>query len=95
VDEGSKVVLKQRVGNIETSKAVSDLFAPIAGQMQRINRDLLRDPSGVNADNYGNGWLFEMTGDESALMDVQAYYAFLESGWETTQRLLKGQVLKD
>lgn len=95
VDEGAPIELKQRIGNIETSKAVSDLFAPVAGAIEKINRELLKDPSGINADNYGSGWLFEMTGDESPLMDVQGYYAFLESGWETTQRLLKGQVLKD
>ncbi len=95
VDEGTRVELKQRIGNIETSKAVSDLFAPVAGSIECVNRDLLKDPSGINAGNYGNGWLFEMAGDEAPLMDVQAYHAFLESGWETTQRLLKGQVLKD
>jgi glycine cleavage system H protein len=95
VDEGSRVEQKQRIGNIETSKAVSELFAPIAGTIDGINRDLLKDPSGINADNYGTGWLFEMTGNETPLMDVNGYYAFLESGWETTQRLLKGQVLKD
>jgi glycine cleavage system H protein len=95
VDEGSHIELKQRIGNIETSKAVSDLFTPVAGTVERINRDLLKDPSGINADNYRNGWLFDLTGDEAPLMDVQGYHAFLESGWESTQRLLKGQVLKD
>jgi glycine cleavage system H protein len=95
VDEGSAVALKQRIGNIETSKAVSDLFAPCAGAIERLNRALLKDPSGINVDHYGAGWLFEMTGDDSNLMDVLSYHAFLETGWETTQRLLKGQVLKD
>src|SRR5262249_16322362 len=95
VDDGAVLALKQHIGNIETSKAVSDLFAPIAGKMLRFNRDLLKDPSGINVGNYDAGWLFEMTGDESELMDVSQYHAFLEAGWETTQRLLKGQVLKD
>lgn len=95
VDDGATVELKQRIGNIETSKAVSDLFAPVAGTIVQINRELLKDPSGINVDCYEQGWLFEMNGDSSHLMDAVAYHAFLEAGWETTQRLLKGQVLKD
>jgi glycine cleavage system H protein len=95
VDDGATVSLKQRIGNIETSKAVSDLFAPIAGRINQLNRDLLVDPSAINVDCYGVGWLFEMTGDHSVLMDVQTYRDFLEQGWETTQRLLKNQVLRD
>ena len=50
VDEGMELDLKQKIGNIETSKAVSDLFAPIAGTMATINRDLLKDPSAINVD---------------------------------------------
>lgn len=95
VDEGAAIALKQRIGNIETSKAVSDLFAPIAGAIVAINRELLKDPSGINVSNYEAGWLFEMTGDSAGMMDVAEYHAFLEAGWETTQRLLKGQVLKE
>ncbi|HLW67021.1 MAG TPA: glycine cleavage system protein H [Gemmataceae bacterium] len=92
VDEGATVELKQQVGNIETSKAVADLFAPIAGKLACFNTELLKDPSAINVDNYGPGWLFEMTGDTSVLMDVQGYVAFLEAGWENTQRILKGQI---
>ena len=94
VDDGAELALKQRIGNIETSKAVSDLFAPVAGKLLTFNRDLLKDPSGINVDTHCAGWLFEMAGDSTPLMDVQAYYQFLEVGWETTQRLLKGQVNK-
>jgi len=92
VDAGTAVQLKQQIGNIETSKAVSDLFAPIAGTITAFNQDLLKDPSAINVDSYGPGWLFEMTGDGEGLMDVQGYYQFIEAGWETTQRILKGQI---
>jgi glycine cleavage system H protein len=94
VDDGAAVALKQQIGNIETSKAVSDLFAPIAGTLLRFNRELLKDPSAINVDSYGPGWLFEMAGDGADLMGAADYYQFLESGWEATQRLLKGQVNK-
>ena len=63
VAPGAVLALKQQVGNIETSKAVSDLFAPIAGTLSAINPDVLRDPSTINVDGYGRGWLFEMAGD--------------------------------
>ncbi len=92
VNEGDTIKLKQQIGNIETSKAVSDLFSPIAGTMGKINQDVLKDPSAINVNCYGKGWLFEMIGDASATMDVQGYYDFLEKGWENTQRILKGQM---
>lgn len=95
VDQGSQVALKQKIGNIETSKAVSDLYAPIPGRVEQLNADVLSDPSRINVDCYGEGWLFEMSGDRSLLMDAVAYRQFLEAGWERTQRLLKGQVLRD
>jgi glycine cleavage system H protein len=92
MDEGAVLAAKQNVGNIETSKAVSDLFAPINGILMEINRDLLRDPSGINVDCYGIGWLFKMTGDITSTMDVRAYHDYLDAGWENTQRLFKGQM---
>ena len=92
VDEGAAVAVKQQIGNIETSKAVSDLFAPIAGAVTLFNAALLKDPSGINVDNYGTGWLFEMTGDGAGLMDISGYHQFLDAGWENTQRILKGQI---
>lgn len=92
VDAGAAVGLKQRIGFIETSKAQSELYAPLAGTVVRFNAELLNDPSAINADGYGAGWLFEMTGDPSATLDVQAYYDHLAAGWENTQRILKGQI---
>ena len=92
VNAGDAVALRQQIGNIETSKAVADLFAPIAGTIEVFNTELLKDPSGINVDCYGPGWLFEMTGDAEALMDGPAYHDYLAATWESTQRLIKGQI---
>jgi glycine cleavage system H protein len=92
VNAGDQLAYKQQIGNIETSKAVSDLFAPIAGTLVTINQELLKDPSAINVDGYGGGWLFEIEGDAGSTMDVQGYYDYLAATWENTQRILKGQM---
>ena len=60
----------------------------------RFNAALLEDPSTINVDNYGKGWLFELAGELTDTLDVDGYYAHLEAGWEATQRMLKAQVNK-
>ena len=82
----------QQIGHIETSKAVSDLFAPIAGTITGFNEEVLKDPSAINLDNYGAGWLFEMSAEMGAALSVTEYHEFLAANWEKTQRLLKGQI---
>jgi len=91
VNANDTLALRQEIGHIETSKAESDLFAPIAGQLLAFNQELLKDPTPINVDNYGAGWLFEMAG-AGETMSVTEYYQFLEAGWENTQRLLKGHM---
>jgi glycine cleavage system H protein len=92
VSPGTAVALKQQIGNIETSKAVSDLFAPIGGTLTTINPDVLRDPSTINVDGYDRGWLFEMTGNLDGTLTAQEYRDFLAANWDQTQRILKGQM---
>jgi glycine cleavage system H protein len=92
VSAGDALRLKQEIGHIETSKAESDLYAPLAGTLVCFNEELLKDPTAVNVDGYGAGWLFEMTGDAEATMTVEQYHEFLEANWENTQRLLKGHM---
>jgi glycine cleavage system H lipoate-binding protein len=53
---------------------------------------LLEDPSGINVDNYGAGWLFDMDCDGDTLMTVDEYYQYLDENWEKTQRLIKGKI---
>jgi glycine cleavage system H protein len=93
VDPGL-VLAKQEIGYIETQKATSGLYAPVAGRVTRFNTELLDDPSTINVDAYGRGWLFELTGDTAGLLDTQAYADHLAAGWENTQRLIKGQLNK-
>lgn len=92
VNAGDVVAQRQTIGHIETSKAQSDLFAPMAGAIVLFNEEVLKDPSAINVDNYGAGWLFEMAGPEAGTMSVQEYHQFLEANWENTQRILKGQI---
>jgi glycine cleavage system H protein len=92
VDAGTAVALKQPIGFLESSKAQSELYAPLAGTIVAFNKALLNDPSAINADGYGAGWLFEMAADPAGTMGVEEYHAFLAAGWEQTQRLLKKQV---
>lgn len=92
VNPQDSIDLLQQIGHIETSKAVSDLFAPIQGTLVAFNRELLNDPSPINLDNYGAGWLFEMEGNSSITMDVVEYHDYLNANWEKTQRLIKGKM---
>jgi glycine cleavage system H protein len=92
VSAGDAVQQSQQIGHIETSKAVSDLFAPVAGTITEFNRELLDDPSAINVDKYGGGWLFEMEADQANTMTVAEYHQFLAANWEKTQRLIKGKI---
>jgi glycine cleavage system H protein len=92
VNAGDAVALKQKIGHIETSKAMADLFAPIAGTLVRFNAEVLNDPSAINVDMYEAGWLFEMAGADAETLSVQEYHDFLAAGWEKTQNMLKGHM---
>jgi glycine cleavage system H protein len=89
--DGAAVQEFQQIGHIETSKAVSDLFAPMTGTVGSFNPELLNDPTPINTDTYGDGWLFTLTSD-GPLMSATEYQTFLSEHWEKAQRLLKGQV---
>lgn len=86
------VTAKQEIGYIETQKATSGLYAPVAGRVVRFNPDLLADPSAINADGYGAGWLFEMAAAPDGTLTAGEYYDFLTAAWPQTQRLIKGQL---
>ena len=86
------VTLKQEIGYIETQKATSGLYAPLAGQIERFNAELLNDPSAINVDGYGKGWLFELAGPLDGTLTAGQYHEFLTEAWPQTQRLIKGQL---
>src|SRR6266852_2817201 len=54
---GTKVTAKQSFGVVESVKAVSDLFAPLSGEVVEVNGELPKKPETVNADPYGQGWM--------------------------------------
>src|SRR5215475_13551068 len=64
------VTSKQEIGFVETQKATSGLYAPLAGRVVRFNSALLEDPGTINVDNYGAGWLFEFAGDLTDTLDA-------------------------
>ncbi|MEE2885382.1 MAG: glycine cleavage system protein GcvH [Chloroflexota bacterium] len=71
------------IGEIESVKAVSDLFTPIGGIVKEVNPDVIDNPEIVNQDPFGNGWLVKLQiADDSGLdqlMSSDQYQAFLES----------------
>lgn len=85
----------QEIGSVESSKALSSLFAPMDGNIVSINEDLLADPSSINADAYNDGWLFEMEGESGKAMSPENYLKFLEQAWDKAQKTLKKQVLTE
>lgn len=91
VDEGDSVRDRQEIGEIESAKAVSSMFPPCAGTIEQFNPALLQDPSGINVDNYGDGWLYEFRTQET-LLSAEQYLEFLKCAWEDAQRTIKGQV---
>jgi glycine cleavage system H protein len=83
---------RQEIGSIESKKAESSLYAPVAGRLTRFNDELLSDPSAINLDKYGGGWLFEIEGAGDTLLDPPHYIEHLTAVWEVTQRTIKGQM---
>lgn len=91
IDPGTLVRDKQEIGEVESAKAVSSMFPPCAGKVLSFNQQLLNDPSGINADNYGSGWLYEFE-TTASLLSAAGYIEFLQSAWEDAQKAIKGQI---
>ena len=72
---GAKFGKHDVFGTIEAVKAVSELFAPVAGEVTEVNARLDKEPSLVNSDPYGDGWMIKVrpSGDLAGLMDSAAY----------------------
>ena len=73
IDVGSPVAV------VESVKAASDIYAPIAGEIIEINMDLVADPAKINTDPYEGGWIFKIRVSDTAqvnnLMDSSSYIA--------------------
>jgi glycine cleavage system H protein len=81
---GASLVQFATFGVVESVKAVSDLFAPIAGAVVGTNGNLADSPEQVNSDPYGEGWLVKVrvaeTGQLDELLDPAAYDALIAAG---------------
>jgi glycine cleavage system H protein len=73
VEAGTQLTDRQQIGFIESKKAESDLYAPLPGLLSRFNENLLSDPSTINVDKYGEGWLFEIQGSGQQLLSPEGY----------------------
>ena len=82
-ENGRELELEEACAVVESVKAASDVYAPIAGTVVEGNEALADAPEAVNNDAYGAGWLLKMTpadaGALSGLMDASEYQAFVES----------------
>lgn len=78
---GASVAAGESMSEVESTKSVSDIFAPVAGQVVAVNEEVASKPELLNADPYGAGWLFVLEVDPSsveALLDASAYQALTE-----------------
>lgn len=91
-DAPAPISEKQEIGSIESKKAESSLYAPAPGQLLEFNDQLMSDPSSINVDKYGDGWLFEMDLKSNDFLTAAEYVEFLEDVWKKTQRTIKGQM---
>ncbi len=96
VEPGMVLAARQEIGSIESKKAESSLYSPIAGTVVALNDSLLQDPTGINLDKYGVGWMFELKTDAKSdvplpLLEPPQYMEHLTTAWEVAQRTIKGQ----
>ena len=79
---GVSVKSMESFANVESVKSVSEIYAPVSGEVIEINEDLEDAPETVNSDTYGDGWICKMRMDDSgeldALLDAAAYKSLIE-----------------
>ncbi len=76
-NEGDTITRDGAYGEVESVKAVSDVIAPLSGEVIEVNKKVVDEPETVNADPYGEGWLVRIRlsdpSETDALLDVDAY----------------------
>ena len=82
-ETGATVTAGSPCGELESTKSVSDIYAPVSGEVVAVNEALDATPELVNSDAYAGGWLFEIAPSDPAeldqLMDAAAYQAQLDA----------------
>lgn len=80
---GTQVDANEEMGSIESVKAVSDLFAPVSGEVVEVNEALTEKPELVNTDPYGDGWLIKIRMSDPTeldeLMSPEEYDEYIEA----------------
>ena len=81
-DVGDPVKKGESFGVVESTKAVSDLYAPVSGKVVEINSPLVDAPEGINEDPYGEGWMIAVepsdTKELDALLDAKGYTSLVQ-----------------
>lgn len=73
---GDSVTHSETCGEVESTKSVSDLYSPVTGTVTAVNEAVESDPAVINADPFGEGWLFEVEVEEvGPLLNAQEYAA--------------------
>lgn len=84
--EGDEITKGDPFGAVESTKAVSDLYAPVSGDVVEVNEALLDSPELINTDPYGEGWIIKVKvydlGELDDLMDFVDYNNFIEKEME-------------
>ncbi|MCU0287713.1 MAG: glycine cleavage system protein GcvH [Acidobacteria bacterium] len=79
---GDNVEKGDACANIESVKAVSDIYSPVSGEIVQVNEFLVDKPETINKDPYGEGWVFKIrmedSGELDVLMDAEAYEEYLK-----------------
>ena len=81
-DEGATFEAEESFGSVESVKAVSEIYMPLAGKVLEVNADLVEAPEVINEDPYGEGWMIRIAVDNVAqidqLMSAEEYQSYLE-----------------
>ncbi|MEV8337861.1 glycine cleavage system protein GcvH [Leucobacter sp. NPDC077196] len=73
---GASITVGAVVGEVESTKSVSEIFSPVAGEVVEVNEAVVADPAQLNADPYGAAWLFKVAvTEEGPLLDAEQYAA--------------------
>ena len=73
---GATISVGAVVGEVESTKSVSEIFSPVAGEVVEVNDEVIADPAQLNADPYGAAWLFKVAvTEEGPLLDAEQYAA--------------------
>lgn len=83
---GDKFEAHGAFGSVESVKAVSEVFTPVAGTVSAVNDDINNSPEVVNSEPYGNGWMVKVTmsnpGDADAMLSPEEYDDYLKKAGE-------------